>query len=271
MARIAELRAGGTSFLFASHNLDQVVEQCDRAIWLEAGEVRARGRGGRGRRGLPRGDATRDARPHAGGGRADDDGALVLAREPLRLAGADDRGRAADRRRRAADARSCTTAAADRRADDPPRPRPDAPRSSTRRRHRAWRDQADLLRGEHRRGRPGPRRRRGRRHAARRRSTRSTSPRRVRRSTSASTRPAGSSPTTTTGTPTASRSSPTAASGASTSRRGAGPRRARPGAATPQPRAERSRRLSDIRVALAPVTAARSASSAPARPPSARA
>jgi lipopolysaccharide transport system ATP-binding protein len=43
MARIADLRADGTSFLFASHNLEQVAEQCDRAIWLDAGRVRAIG------------------------------------------------------------------------------------------------------------------------------------------------------------------------------------------------------------------------------------
>ena len=43
MARIAQLRADGTSFLFASHNLDQVAEQCDRVLWLEAGSVRGAG------------------------------------------------------------------------------------------------------------------------------------------------------------------------------------------------------------------------------------
>jgi len=43
MARIAELRAAGTSFLFASHNLEQVAEQCDRVLWLESGRVRAAG------------------------------------------------------------------------------------------------------------------------------------------------------------------------------------------------------------------------------------
>jgi lipopolysaccharide transport system ATP-binding protein len=79
MARIAELRAGGTSFLFASHNLDQVVEQCERAIWLEAGEVRALG---------PADEVveqyreamhteTFDRTPEPA---ADDDGALVLRR-----------------------------------------------------------------------------------------------------------------------------------------------------------------------------------------------
>jgi lipopolysaccharide transport system ATP-binding protein len=43
MARIVELREGGTSFLFASHDLEQVTEQCDRALWLDGGEVRAWG------------------------------------------------------------------------------------------------------------------------------------------------------------------------------------------------------------------------------------
>jgi lipopolysaccharide transport system ATP-binding protein len=43
MARIAELRADGMSFLFASHDLDQVVAQCDRVAWLEEGRVRELG------------------------------------------------------------------------------------------------------------------------------------------------------------------------------------------------------------------------------------
>lgn len=43
MARIAELRSSGTSFLFASHDLDQITEQCDRGIWLHEGSVRALG------------------------------------------------------------------------------------------------------------------------------------------------------------------------------------------------------------------------------------
>jgi lipopolysaccharide transport system ATP-binding protein len=43
MARIDELRAGGMSFLFASHSLEQVAEQCDRAIWLDGGVVRELG------------------------------------------------------------------------------------------------------------------------------------------------------------------------------------------------------------------------------------
>jgi lipopolysaccharide transport system ATP-binding protein len=43
MERVAEMRAEGAALLFASHSLDQVVEQCERAIWLEHGRVRAHG------------------------------------------------------------------------------------------------------------------------------------------------------------------------------------------------------------------------------------
>jgi len=43
MARIDELKAGGTSLLFASHDLEQLAEQCDRALWLEDGDVRLAG------------------------------------------------------------------------------------------------------------------------------------------------------------------------------------------------------------------------------------
>jgi len=43
MERIGELRAGGTSFLFASHDLETIAEQCDRALWLDQGAVRALG------------------------------------------------------------------------------------------------------------------------------------------------------------------------------------------------------------------------------------
>ena len=39
MDRIRELREGGTSLIFASHNLDQVVEECDEAIWLQQGQL----------------------------------------------------------------------------------------------------------------------------------------------------------------------------------------------------------------------------------------
>ena len=43
MDRIAELRRGGTALLLASHSLEQVVEECDRAIWMERGQARAQG------------------------------------------------------------------------------------------------------------------------------------------------------------------------------------------------------------------------------------
>ena len=43
MARIEELRRSGTSLLFASHDLDEVAKQCDRALWLEEGKVRRAG------------------------------------------------------------------------------------------------------------------------------------------------------------------------------------------------------------------------------------
>jgi lipopolysaccharide transport system ATP-binding protein len=43
LERIRELRAGGTSVLLASHALGTVVEECDRALWLQAGQVRLEG------------------------------------------------------------------------------------------------------------------------------------------------------------------------------------------------------------------------------------
>jgi lipopolysaccharide transport system ATP-binding protein len=43
MARIEELRAGGTSLIFASHDLEAVAEQCDRAVWIDGGKVRRLG------------------------------------------------------------------------------------------------------------------------------------------------------------------------------------------------------------------------------------
>jgi lipopolysaccharide transport system ATP-binding protein len=43
MARIEQLRENGTSLLFASHDLEQVAEVCDRALWLQEGRVRAQG------------------------------------------------------------------------------------------------------------------------------------------------------------------------------------------------------------------------------------
>jgi lipopolysaccharide transport system ATP-binding protein len=36
---IRGLRENGTSLLFASHNLDQVAEECDRAMWIQQGRV----------------------------------------------------------------------------------------------------------------------------------------------------------------------------------------------------------------------------------------
>jgi lipopolysaccharide transport system ATP-binding protein len=44
--RIRELRESGTAVLLASHALDQVAEECDRALWLQAGEVRMQGDAG---------------------------------------------------------------------------------------------------------------------------------------------------------------------------------------------------------------------------------
>lgn len=43
MERIAELRASGTTLIVASHDLDYIVANCDRALWLQAGVVRAAG------------------------------------------------------------------------------------------------------------------------------------------------------------------------------------------------------------------------------------
>lgn len=40
LARINEMRGDGTTVVFASHGLEQVVDQCDRAIWLDGGVVR---------------------------------------------------------------------------------------------------------------------------------------------------------------------------------------------------------------------------------------
>jgi lipopolysaccharide transport system ATP-binding protein len=43
LGRIHELRAEGTTLVLASHALEQVVEECDRVLWLQAGGVRAVG------------------------------------------------------------------------------------------------------------------------------------------------------------------------------------------------------------------------------------
>jgi lipopolysaccharide transport system ATP-binding protein len=39
MDRIREFRESGTALLFASHNLEQVVEECDEVLWLRQGRV----------------------------------------------------------------------------------------------------------------------------------------------------------------------------------------------------------------------------------------
>ena len=41
--RIRELRESGTAVLLASHALDQVVSECERAVWLQGGEMRMQG------------------------------------------------------------------------------------------------------------------------------------------------------------------------------------------------------------------------------------
>ena len=43
-ARMMELMGGGTTVLFVSHSLDQIVEMCSRVIWLESGRIRMEGR-----------------------------------------------------------------------------------------------------------------------------------------------------------------------------------------------------------------------------------
>jgi lipopolysaccharide transport system ATP-binding protein len=43
MQRIRELRAGGTSVLFASHSLEQVAQECDDVLWLANGRMQALG------------------------------------------------------------------------------------------------------------------------------------------------------------------------------------------------------------------------------------
>jgi lipopolysaccharide transport system ATP-binding protein len=44
--RIEELRASGTTLIVASHDLDYIVANCDHALWLQAGVVRAAGDAG---------------------------------------------------------------------------------------------------------------------------------------------------------------------------------------------------------------------------------
>jgi lipopolysaccharide transport system ATP-binding protein len=43
LARVRELRERGTALLFASHDLDQVATECERAVWLHGGVVRRSG------------------------------------------------------------------------------------------------------------------------------------------------------------------------------------------------------------------------------------
>src|SRR5207248_247768 len=43
LERIRELRSEGTAVLLASHSLQTVVEECDRALWLHGGRVRFEG------------------------------------------------------------------------------------------------------------------------------------------------------------------------------------------------------------------------------------
>ncbi|HSD78535.1 MAG TPA: ABC transporter ATP-binding protein [Solirubrobacteraceae bacterium] len=43
LERVREMRESGTTMLLASHSLDQVASECDRAIWLHAGAMRAQG------------------------------------------------------------------------------------------------------------------------------------------------------------------------------------------------------------------------------------
>lgn len=41
--RVREMRAAGTSLVFASHSLELVASECEQAIWLHAGALRAQG------------------------------------------------------------------------------------------------------------------------------------------------------------------------------------------------------------------------------------
>lgn len=44
--RVREMRRSGTALVFASHNLNQVVAECDQAVWLDHGRVRELGPSG---------------------------------------------------------------------------------------------------------------------------------------------------------------------------------------------------------------------------------
>jgi len=41
--RIKEMRQEGVTIVYVSHNLNSVVDICDRALWLDEGEVRMEG------------------------------------------------------------------------------------------------------------------------------------------------------------------------------------------------------------------------------------
>ena len=43
LERIRELRSDGTAVLLASHSLETVANECDRAFWLQGGRVRVEG------------------------------------------------------------------------------------------------------------------------------------------------------------------------------------------------------------------------------------
>jgi lipopolysaccharide transport system ATP-binding protein len=47
MDRLREMREQGMTLIMASHGLEQVESECDRALWLQAGGVRAHGEAGR--------------------------------------------------------------------------------------------------------------------------------------------------------------------------------------------------------------------------------
>ena len=40
MERVKEMQSAGTTLILASHDVDQIAEECDRALWLQAGGVR---------------------------------------------------------------------------------------------------------------------------------------------------------------------------------------------------------------------------------------
>ena len=80
--RMRELRHGGTALLLASHGLEQVAAECDRAVWLDDGAVRAVGPAedvvSEYRQAMHRATLERTPAPGAGGG-----GTLELGRNRL--------------------------------------------------------------------------------------------------------------------------------------------------------------------------------------------